>query len=93
MYQTSRMSGWSRALAIVLGLFVLGVGFSAIFFPAIVVGFITVLFAIAFIFMGLWALSMGISGQRVTMPQSAGSVSSSRQPTNTVPDKGVSSQS
>jgi len=67
MSKTSKMSGWTRALAIVFGLFVIGVGFAAIFFPAIVVGLLTFLFSVAFIFMGLFALSMGISGQRVRM--------------------------
>jgi uncharacterized membrane protein HdeD (DUF308 family) len=67
MYQSSSMSGWSRALAIIFGLFIIGVGITAIFEPAIVVGFVTVLFAIAFIMLGFWALSMGISGQRVVM--------------------------
>ncbi len=87
------MSGWSRVLAIVLGLFVIGVGIAAIFFPSIVVGFLTFLFAISFIIMGFWALSMGISGQRLTMPQGTGPVTSSRQSTTTVPDQGVRAQS
>lgn len=54
-------------VAIILGLFVIGVGITAIFFPSIVVGLVTVLFSIAFIMMGFWALSMGVSGRRVTM--------------------------
>ena len=95
MYESSRMSGWSRALAIILGLFVIGVGFTAIFYPAIVVGFLTVLFAISFIMLGLWAVSMGVSGQRVKVvaPQTTRTEPSSRQPTSTVPDQGISAQS
>lgn len=75
------MSGWSRALAIIFGLFIIGVGFTAIFYPAIVGAFVTVLFSIAFIMLGFWALSMGISGQRVVMSRSSNeSITSSRQP-------------
>jgi hypothetical protein len=80
------MSGWSRGLAIVLGLFVIGVGFAAIFEPAIVAGFVTALFAISFIMMGFFALSMGIAGQRVRMPQTmTQGGTTSRQPTTTIP--------
>jgi len=79
----SSMSGWSRAIAIILGLFVIGVGFAAIFFPAIVVGFLTVLFSIAFIMMGFWALSVGISGQRVMVARTDAVISSSRQQADT----------
>lgn len=61
------MSGWSRALSIIFGLFIIAVGILVIFEPAIVVGLVTVLFAIAFIMLGFWALSMGISGRRVVM--------------------------
>ena len=68
MWDTTRMSGWSRGLAIALGLFVMGVGFAAIFYPAIVAGFVTFLFSVSFIIMGLWALSMGLSGQRMRVP-------------------------
>jgi uncharacterized membrane protein HdeD (DUF308 family) len=80
MSQTSTMSGWSRALAVILGIFVIAVGFTAIFFPGIVVGFLTVLFSIAFIIMGLWAVSVGVTGQRTTMGPSTGSTSTSGQP-------------
>ena len=94
MYESStRMSGWNRVLAIIFGLFVIGVGFAAIFFPAIVVGFLTVLFSIAFIVLGFWALSVGISGQRDTLSEGTGSATSSRQGTSSVPDKGVTTQS
>jgi len=82
-YQTSsnRMSGWSRAIAVIFGLFIIGVGFTAIFYPVIVAGFLTVLFAIAFIMLGFWALSMGISGQRVVMSRASNQpITSSRQP-------------
>lgn len=94
MYESTKIPGWSRALAIIFGLFIIGVGFTAIFFPAIVVGFITVLFSIAFIMMGLWALSMGISGQRVSVMRNPNaSVSSTRQQvSNSDSDQKVPSQ-
>ena len=81
------MPGWARALAIAMGLFVIGVGFSAIFFPAIVVGFLTIMFSIAFIFMGFWALSMGLSGRRIKMPQNPTSYQSSQSNLNSMPDE------
>ena len=88
----SRMSGWSRALAIIFGLFVIGVGFSAIFYPSIVVGFLTVLFSISFILLGLWALSMGISGSRVKVVAPQRTTQQQQQPGtsgSTMKDQGV----
>lgn len=85
------MSGWSRALAIAIGLFAIGLGFTAIFFPAIVVGFITVLFSIAFILMGLWALATGIAGQRTTISQPM-RAPTSREPSSTVRDQETTTQ-
>ncbi len=69
MYQTTRMGGWTRALAIVVGLVIMGIGFTVVFFPSIVVGILTFLFAVAFIMIGLYALATGISGERVVMTQ------------------------
>ena len=82
------MSGWTRALAIIMGLFVVSVGLTAIFYPVIVAGFVTALFSIAFIMLGLWALSIGISGQR-TSARSPVNISSSTQATNTATDEGI----
>ena len=88
------MSGWSRVLAIIFGLFIIGVGFTAIFYPAIVVGLLTVLFAIAFIMLGFWALSMGLSGRRMVMKQPPQQNPGQQQPkTDQAQQQGVSSSS
>jgi hypothetical protein len=85
------MSGWSRGIAIVLGLFVIGVGFAAIFEPVIVAGFVTFLFSIAFIMMGFWALSMGISGQKV-VPNTSQMTNQQRRNEGQVKEGGVPAQ-
>ncbi|MFI5420921.1 MAG: hypothetical protein ACHQ1H_08135 [Nitrososphaerales archaeon] len=86
----TRIAGWARAFAIIMGFFVIIVGFSAIFYPAIVAGFVTALFSIAFIMLGLWALAIGISGQRVaSQTPVAVANTSSTQPASSMRKEGI----